>query len=60
MRKPPTRPLPATHRQLSLSFDTRELEGMTAAGRRIVLALLTRVLLEAARCVGQEHADDER
>lgn len=60
MRKPSNPPLPAMERQFSLSFDTRELRGMTVPGRRIVLDRLTRVLLEAAGCAGQERADDER
>lgn len=60
MRKPSNPPLPAMERQLNLSFDTRELRGMTGPGRRTVLDRLTRVLLEAAGFAGQERADDER
>lgn len=60
MRKPSNPPLPAVERQLRLSFDTRELRGMAGPGRRLVLDRLTRLLLEAAGCAGQERADDER
>lgn len=59
MKKSSNPPLAAIERQLSLSFDTRELRGMAGSSRRIILDRLTRVLLEAAGCAGQERADDE-
>ncbi len=58
--RPATPPLPAMERQLSLSFDTRELRGMTVPSRRIASVRLTRLLLEAAGCTDLGRADDER
>ena len=49
MKTPPTSVLPsAAPRQLSIPFDTARLRGMTAAERRISLARLASLLLEAA------------
>jgi hypothetical protein len=48
MRSLPTPPLPAAPRQLSIPFISRELRGISASDRRIALARLTRLLLEAA------------
>ena len=60
MRRLPTPPLPATPRQLSIPFDSRELRGISASDRRIALARLTRLLLEAAGVAAEERDDDER
>jgi hypothetical protein len=57
----PTTALPsAAPRQLSIPFDSARLRGMTSAERRISLARLTSLLLEAAGLVAGEHDDDER
>jgi hypothetical protein len=61
MRSLPT-PVPssATARQLSISFDSGRLRGMSLADRRVALARLMRLLLEAAGVAAEERADDER
>ena len=48
----------ATPAQAFVRYE--ELHGMTAPGRRIVLARLTRLFLEAAGFARQERDDDER
>lgn len=61
MKTPPTSALPsAAPRQLSIPFDSARLRGMTPAERRISLARLTSLLLEAAGIVAGERDDDER
>jgi hypothetical protein len=47
-------------RQLSLSLDSTKLRGMTPADRGAALALLARLLMEAAGVVATERDDDER
>ena len=61
MRTPPRSALPATTpRQLSIPFDPARLRGMTPAERRISLARLTSLLLEAAGMAAGEHDNGER
>ena len=60
MRSLPTLPLPAAPRQLSIPFDSGKLRGISAADRRMALARLTRLLLEAAGVAAAERDDDER
>lgn len=50
----------AAPRQLSLSFDSAKLRGMTPADRGAALALLARLLMEAAGVAATERDDDER
>ena len=62
MPSPPT-PAPssaAAPRQLSLSLDSAKLRGMTPPGRGAALALLARLLMEAAGVVATERDDDGR
>ncbi|MDP4024947.1 hypothetical protein Q8W71_20160 [Methylobacterium sp. NEAU 140] len=61
MRNPPrsTRPPPAP-RQLFLSFDAPRLRGLSLAQRRLVLARLAGLMLEATGLPAPEHAHDER
>jgi hypothetical protein len=62
MPSPPT-PAPssaAAPRQLSLSLDSAKLRGMTPPDRGAALALLARLLMEAAGVVATERDDDER
>jgi hypothetical protein len=56
---PPAVPSPAPH-QLSIAFDSAKLRGMTPTERRIALAGLTSLLLEAANVAAGERDDDER
>ena len=60
----PSLPTPAQSsaapRQLSLSLDSAKLRGMTPPDRGAALALLARLLLEAAGVVATERDDDER
>jgi hypothetical protein len=61
MKTPPRPVLLATApRQLSIPFDPARLCGMTPAERRISLARLTSLLLEAAGMATGEHDDGER
>jgi hypothetical protein len=60
MRRLPTLPVPAASRQLSIPFDSRELQGISASDRRIALARLTRLLLEATNLEAEKRDDDER
>jgi hypothetical protein len=60
MRSLPTLPLPAAPRQLSIPFDSGRLQGISASDRRMVLARLTHLLLEAAGVAAEERDDDER
>jgi hypothetical protein len=50
----------AAPRQLSLSLDSAKLRGMTPADRGAALALLARLLMEAAGVAATERDDDER
>ena len=56
---PPAVPSPAPH-QLSIAFDSAKLRGMTPTERRIALARLASLLLEAANVAAGERDDDER
>jgi hypothetical protein len=60
MRSLPIRPRPAAPRQLSMPFDAGKLRGISASDRRMALARLTRLLLEAAGVAAEERDDDER
>ena len=53
-------PLSAAPRQLSMPFDSARLRGMTPVERRISLARLASLLLEAANVVVEESDDGER
>ena len=55
-----TPPLSAPPRQLSIPFDSARLRGMTPADRRISLARLASLLLEAAGVAAGESNDGER
>ena len=55
-----TPPLSAPPRQLSIPFDSARLRGMTPADRRISLARLASLLLEAAGAAAGETNDGER
>jgi hypothetical protein len=52
--------LSAAPRQLCIPLDSARLRGMTPAERRISLARLASLLLEAAGVVAGERDDDER
>ena len=47
-------------RQLSIAFDSARLRGMTSSERRIAVARLASLLLEAANIVVEERDDDQR
>ena len=55
-----TPPLSALPRQFSIPFDSARLRGMTSAERRISLARLASLLLEAAGVTAAESNDGER
>jgi hypothetical protein len=55
-----TPPLSALPRQFSIPFDSVRLRGMTPAERRISLARLASLLLEAAGVAAGERNDGER
>ena len=57
---PPTMLLQAAPRQLSIPFDSARLRGMTSAERRISLARLASLLLEAAGLPAGESDHGER
>jgi len=59
MKPPPPLALPAP-RQLAIPFESARLRGMTAAERRISLARLASLLLQAAGIAAGERDDDER
>ena len=60
MRSLPTPALPpAAPRQLNIQFDSEQLRGMSPSERRMALAQLTCLLLEAAGVAAGEHDDDE-
>jgi hypothetical protein len=50
----------AAPRQLSMPFDSAKLRGMTPAERRISLARLASLLIEAAGVTARESDDVER
>jgi len=60
MRSLPTPPPPAAPHQLSIPFDSGKLRGISTSDRRMALARLTRLLLEAADAAVEERDDDER
>jgi hypothetical protein len=60
MRRLPTLPRPAAPRQLRIPFDSGKLRGISDVDRRMALARLTRLLLEAAGVAAEERDDDER
>ena len=52
--------LSAAPRQLSIPFDSARLGGMTPSERRVALARLASLLLEAANIAAEERDDDQR
>jgi hypothetical protein len=61
MKTPPLLALlSAAPRQLTIPFESERLRGMTAAERRISLARLAGLLLQAAGIAAGERDDDER
>ena len=52
--------LSAAPRQLSIAFDSARLRGMTPSERRVALARLASLLLEAANIAAEEREDDQR
>ena len=61
MKTPPTSMLlSAAPHQLSIPLDSARLRGMTSAERRLSLARLASLLLEAANVVAEESDDGER
>jgi hypothetical protein len=52
--------LSAAPRQLSIPFDSTGLRGMTASERRVALARLASLLLEAADIAIEERDNDQR
>ena len=54
------RPSAAAPRQLSLALDAAKLRGVTPPDRGAALALLARLLMEAAGVVATERDDDGR
>ena len=59
MKPPKEEPVPAP-RQLSMALDSVKLRGMTSRERGVVLALMARLLLEAAGVVMGEESNDDR
>ena len=57
---PASEVLSAAPRQLSIPFNSIGLRGMTPSERRIALARLASLLLEAADIAVEERDDDER
>jgi hypothetical protein len=60
VNSPAPQVLPATPRQLSIPFDSTGLRGMTASERRVALARLASLLLEAADIAIEERDNDQR
>ena len=61
MRRRPTPARPsAAPRQLSMSFDSGRLRGMSPSERSTALARLASLLLEAAGAAAGERDDDNR
>jgi hypothetical protein len=52
--------LSAAPRQLSIAFDSTSLRGMTPLERRVAVARLARLILEAADIAVEERDDDQR
>jgi len=52
--------LSATPRQLSIPFDSTGLRGMTPSERRVALARLASLLLEAVDIAVEERDNDQR
>ncbi len=52
--------LPAAARQLIIPFESGRLRDISALDRRVALARLTLLLLEAAGVAVEERDDDER
>ena len=52
--------LSAAPRQLSMAFDSARLRGMSPAERRVAIARLASLLLEAANIAAEERQDDQR
>ena len=52
--------LSAAPHQLSIAFDSARLRGMTFSERRIAIARLASLLLEAANIATEERDDDQR
>ena len=52
--------LSAAPRQLRIAFDSARLRGMTSSERRIAVARLASLLLEAANIAAEEREDDQR
>ena len=57
---PATAVLSVTPRQLSIAFDSARLRGMTRSERRIAVARLASLLLEAVNIAAEELEDDQR
>ena len=51
--------LSAPPHQLSIPFDSARLRGMTLSERRVALARLATLLLEAANIAAEEREDDQ-
>jgi hypothetical protein len=61
MRNPPASGvLSAAPRQLSIPFDSTGLRGMIPSERRVALARLANLLLEAVDIAVEESDDDQR
>ena len=61
MKNSPAPAVPsAAPRQLSIAFDSARLRGMSFSERRIAVARLASLLLEAAGVAAEERDDDER
>ena len=52
--------LSAAPRQLSIAFDSSRFRGMTPSERRVAVARLASLLLEAANIAAEERKDDQR
>ena len=52
--------LSAAPHQLSIAFDSARLRGMNFSERRIAVARLASLLLEAANIAAEERDDDQR
>lgn len=59
MRSLPTLSLPPAPHQLNIPFDSGKLQRISTSDRRIAVARLTRLLLEAAGVAVKERDDDE-
>ena len=60
MRGLPALPQPPAPRQLSIPLDCGKLQKISTSDRRIAVARLTCLLLEAASVAAEEGDDDER